>query len=153
MTVGEAVDAVDADIRDHRITVDATGLFTLTRHIDLLCHLTTRTAAEAEYQLTPNIAALPPATTLGASASHLGRAVAHYAQALTPLTALTTNAQTTPQQQVDALGHHNSLRIHLDDAGRALAAARTALEAKHPLPAVSPPAPALPHDPTVRRRA
>lgn len=150
MTALDALDAVAADIRDHPITVSGTGLFTAMRHIGLLCHLTARTAADTEYQLTPNTADLPPATVLGASTGRLGQAAAHYAQALAPLITLTTAAQATFQQQLDALG---SLRDHLDGASRALASARTTLEAKQPRPAVSPPAPGLPHDPTVRRRA
>ncbi|MFF1297268.1 MULTISPECIES: hypothetical protein [unclassified Streptomyces] len=35
----EAVDAVIADLRDHRITVDGSGRFTATRQITLLCHI------------------------------------------------------------------------------------------------------------------
>ncbi|MFE2063059.1 hypothetical protein ACFXDH_11725 [Streptomyces sp. NPDC059467] len=153
MTALDAVDAVTADIHDHRITVDDTGLFNAMRHIDLLCHLTTRMAADAEYQLAPNIADLPPAKTLGVSAGHLGQAVAHYTQALAPLITLTTTARDTLQHKLDSLGHHSSLRIHLDDAGRALAAARTALEVQQPLAAASAPAPAPRRAPTVRRRA
>lgn len=153
MTALDAVDAVTADIRDHRITVDGTGLFNVMRHINLLCHLTARMAADAEYQLAPNIADLPPAKTLGASAGHLGQAIAHYTQALAPLITLTTTAQDTFQKKLEALGHHSSLRIHLDGAGRALAAARTSLEVQQPLPTVSAPAPASRHDSSVRRRA
>lgn len=123
MTTLHALDAVDADIRDHRITVDGTGLFNVMRHIDLLCHLTARMAADAEYQRAPNVRDLPPAKALGASAGHLGQAIAHYTQALAPLITLTTAAQDTRQQKLDALGHHSSLRIHLDGAGRVLAAA------------------------------
>ncbi|MFI1210017.1 hypothetical protein ACH4UV_20665 [Streptomyces sp. NPDC020802] len=33
----EAVDAVIADMRDHRITGDGSGLFTAARHIGLVC--------------------------------------------------------------------------------------------------------------------
>ncbi|MGW5096395.1 hypothetical protein ACWEQ1_17680 [Streptomyces nodosus] len=153
MTALGAVDAVTADIRDHHVTLDGTGLFNVIRHIDLLCHLTARMAADAEYQLAPNIADLPPAKTLGASAGHLGQAIAHYTQALAPLITLTTTAQDTLQQKLDSPGHHSSLRIHLDGAGRALAAARTALKVRQPLAAASAPAPAPRHAPTVRRRA
>ncbi|MEU4173770.1 hypothetical protein [Streptomyces sp. NPDC026589] len=153
MTALDAVDAVTADIRDHRITVDGTGLFNVMRHIGLLCHLTARMAADAEYQLTPNVADLPPAKNLGASAGHLGQAVAHYSQAVAPLITLTTTARDTLQQKLDAFGHHSSLRIHLDGGSRALAAARTALEAQQPLTAASAPAPAPRQAPTIRRRA
>ncbi|MFI1677393.1 hypothetical protein [Streptomyces sp. NPDC020607] len=48
MTALDAVDAVTADIRDHRITADGTGLFNVMRHINLLCHLTAGVAADAE---------------------------------------------------------------------------------------------------------
>ncbi|WP_433919802.1 hypothetical protein OIE50_38855 [Streptomyces canus] len=41
----EAVDAVIADLRDHRITVDGSGLFTTTRQITLLCHIAARMPA------------------------------------------------------------------------------------------------------------
>ncbi|MFD6434356.1 hypothetical protein [Streptomyces venezuelae] len=153
MTALGALDAVSADIRDHRITADDTGLFNVMRHINLLCHLTARMAADAEYQLAPNARELPAAKTLGASAGHLGQAVAHYAQVLAPLITLTTTAQDTFQKELDALGHHSSLRIHLDGGGRALAAARTALEVPQPLPAAGPPAPVPRHDSTARRRA
>ncbi|WP_435285397.1 hypothetical protein [Streptomyces bacillaris] len=150
----QALDAVTADIRGHRITVDSTGLFNATRHIGLLCHLAARMAADAEYQLSPNIADLPPAEHLGASAGHLGQAVAHYTQALAPLLVLTTTAQDTPRQKLDSLDHHNRLRSHLDAAGRALAAARTVLAVPQPLTAPSRPAPApLRSSSAVRRRA
>jgi hypothetical protein len=153
MSPRQAVDAVTADIRDHHITADGTGLFNATRHIGLLCHLAARMAADVEYQLAPNIADLPPAETLGASAGHLGRAIAHYAQALAPFIILTTTAQDTLQQKLDSLDHHSRLRIHLDDAGRALAAARTALEVPRPPAAASPPAAVPLHALAVRRRA
>ncbi|MEV0038880.1 hypothetical protein [Streptomyces sp. NPDC050804] len=153
MSPRQAVDAVTADIRDHHISVDGTGLFNATRHIDLLCHLAARMAADVEHQLAPNIADLPPAETLGASAGHLGRAIAHYTQALAPLIILTTAAQDTLQQKLDSLDHHSRLRIHLDDAGRALAAARTALEVPRPPTVPSAPAPAPLRAPAVRRRA
>ncbi|MFB6553804.1 hypothetical protein [Streptomyces sp. NPDC056405] len=153
MTPLDALDAVTADVRDHPVTLDGTGLFTAMRHIDLLCHLTARMAADTEYQLAPNNAGLPPATTLAASAGQLGQAIAHYTQALTPLITLTAARQDTLQQKLDALGHHSSLRIHLQEAGRALAAARTAMEVQQPRATASPPAPAPQHGPTVRRRA
>jgi hypothetical protein len=153
MSPRQAVDAVTADIRDHHITVDGTGLFNATRHIALLCHLTARMSADVEYQLDPNIADLPPAENLGASAGHLGQAIAHYTQALAPLITLTTTAQDTLQQKLDSLDDHSRLRIHLDDARRALAAARTALEVPRPPAASSAPIPAPLPAPTVRRRA
>lgn len=82
---------------------------------------------------------------------HLGRALAHYTQALTPLIALTT----TVQHKLDSLDNHSRLLAHLDDAGRALSAARTALEAPQPpaAPSAPAPAPSAPLAPAARRRA
>ncbi|WP_367435042.1 hypothetical protein [Streptomyces celluloflavus] len=153
MSPRQAVDAVIADIRDHHITADGIGLFNATRHIDLLCHLTARMAADVEYQLAPLISGLPSAGPLGETAACLGRAIAHYTQALPPLITLTTGPQDTLQQKLDSLDHHSRLRVHLDDAGRALTAARTALEVPQPPAVPSAPAPAPAHAPAVRRRA
>ncbi|MET8921631.1 hypothetical protein ABZW26_04370 [Streptomyces sp. NPDC004623] len=155
MSPRHAVDAVAADIHDHHITVDGTGLFNATRHIGLLCHLTSRMTADTEYQLAPNITGLPPAEILGTAAGHLGRAIAHYTQALTPLVTLTTTVQHTLQHKLDSLDHHSRLLAHLDDAGRALTAARTALEAPQPpaAPSAPAPAPSAPLAPAARRRA
>ncbi|MFF4361558.1 hypothetical protein [Streptomyces sp. NPDC001604] len=148
------MDAVIADLREHRITGDGIGLFTATRHIGLLCHLTARMAADVEYQLAPNIAGLPPAEALGQTTGHLGRTIAHYTQALAPLVALArTGAQATPPKQLDAIDQHTRLRVHLDDAGQSLAAARACLGTpRRPVTqrttaAISVPAP------TVRRRS
>ncbi|MGW2137700.1 hypothetical protein ACWCW2_17035 [Streptomyces sp. NPDC001773] len=152
MSPRQAVDAVTADIRDHRITADGTGLFDVTRHVGLLCHLAARMAADTEYQLAPNSAGLPPAENLSTSAGHLGKAIAHYTQALAPLLVLTTTAQDTLQQRLDSLDHRSRLRNHLDDGGRALAAAHTALEAPRPPATSSAPAPAPLRAPAVRRR-
>ncbi|MCA1221305.1 hypothetical protein [Streptomyces sp. 8L] len=149
MTALDAVDAVTADIRDHRITLDDAGVFNVMRHIDLLCHLTARMAADAEYQLAPNIADLPPAEGLGRSTGHLGRAVAHYAQTLSPLV---TAAQNTLPPTVGSLDDHRT-RAHLDAAEQALAAARTALDTPRPPAASSALVPAPPHAPAVRRLA
>jgi hypothetical protein len=154
MSPRQAVDAVSADISDHPITVDGTGLFNAMRHIGLLCHLAAGTAAAIEYQLASNTTGdLPPVETLGRSAGHLGRAVAHYTQALAPLITLTTAAQDTLQHKLGALNDHSCLRVHLDDAGRALAAARTALETPQPSAVPGAPAPVPPLAPAVRRRA
>jgi hypothetical protein len=150
----EAVDAVIADMRDHRITVDGSGLFTATRHIGLLCHLAARVAAAAEYQLAPNIAGIPPAEALGQTTGHLGRAIAGYTQALAPLVALAQpRAQARLQTQLDAIDQVSHLRVHLDNAGQALAAARACLGAPRrpttPSTTAAVPVPA----PTVRRRS
>ncbi|MFD9925816.1 hypothetical protein ACFWZK_06530 [[Kitasatospora] papulosa] len=135
--------------------MDGTGLFNATRHIGLLCHLTSRMTADAEYQLAPNIAGHPPAHILGRTAGHLGRAITHYTQALTPLITLTTTGQHTLQHKLDSLDHHSRLQAHLGDAGRALTAARTALEAPQPpaAPSAPAPAPSAPLAPAARRRA
>ncbi|MFD3580865.1 hypothetical protein [Streptomyces sp. NPDC058683] len=152
MSPRQAADAVTADIRDHPISADGTGLSNATRHIDLLCRLAARMAADAKYQLAPNITDLPPAETLGASAGHVGRAIAHYTRTLAPLITLTTTVRDTLQQRLDSLDHHSRLRVHLDDARRALAAVRTALEVPRPTAAASAPAPAPLPAPAVRRR-
>ncbi|MGQ4435324.1 MULTISPECIES: hypothetical protein [unclassified Streptomyces] len=141
-----------ADIPDHRDTLDTTGLFNAMRHIDLLYRLTARIAAGVEYQLAPDTAALPPATTLTASADHLGQAIAHHTQALAPLIALAATRKRTLRQKLDALDHHSSLRIHLLGGGQVLAAARAAQEGHQSRPTVSASAPARRHDATVRRR-
>ncbi|MGW2721051.1 hypothetical protein [Streptomyces sp. NPDC001492] len=150
----EAVDAVMADLREHRITGDGNGLFTATRHIGLLCHLAASMAADVEYQLAPNIAGLPPAEALGQTTGHLGRAIAHYTQALAPLVALARpGAQTTLQKQLDAVGLHSRLRVHLDDADQALAVARACLGTPRRPAAPSTTAAISVPAPTVRRRS
>lgn len=150
----EAVDAVIADMHDHRITGDGSGLFTATRHIGLLCHLAARMATDAEYQLAPNIAGLPPAEALGQTTGHLGRAIAHYAQALSPLVTLAQpGAQATLQKQLDAIDQHSRLRVHLDDAGQALAAARACLGVPRRPATPSTTATVCVQTPAVRRRS
>ncbi|MGW1194523.1 hypothetical protein ACWD4B_01490 [Streptomyces sp. NPDC002536] len=152
----EALDAVITDISGHRITGDGSGLFTAIRHIDLLCHLTALIAADTEYRLAPDrpdAPARPSADALSQAASHIGRAVAHYTQALAPLVALAEpGAQDTIQKKFHAIDHHSRLRMHLDDAGQALAAAHSSLAGRHH-PA-SPRKPALPpaNTPAVRTR-
>lgn len=80
------------------------------------------------------------------------KAIAHYTQALAPLLVLTTTAQETLQQKLDSLDHHSLLRIHLDDGGRALVAARTALDAPRPPATSRAPAPAPLRVTATRRR-
>ncbi|MFE0188018.1 hypothetical protein [Streptomyces sp. NPDC058989] len=132
----EALNAVIADMRDHRITGDGSGLFTAIRHVDLLCHLTARMAADAEYRLVPDRPGTPArhaADALGQATGHLGRAIAHYTQALAPLIALAKpDAQPTLQRQFHAIDHHSRLCVHLDDASQALAAAHASLAARAP---------------------
>ncbi|WP_411140992.1 hypothetical protein [Streptomyces sp. x-80] len=111
-------------------------------------------AADVEHQLPPDMSGLQPAEPLAETAAHLSRAVIHYAQALAPLITLTTGPQDTLQQQLDSQDHHSRLRlrVHLDGASRALAAARTALEAPQPPAVPNAPAPAPAHAPAARRR-
>ncbi|MCZ4124134.1 hypothetical protein [Streptomyces sp. H39-S7] len=142
-----------ADIPDYPITADDTSLFNSMRQGSLLCHLAASMAADVEYQLVWNVCDLPPAKRLGRSVGQLGQAIAHSTQALAPLIALTTTAQDTLQQKVDALEHHSRLRIHLDDADRALVSARTALEDPLSPTVTSAPTPAPSHALAVRRRA
>ncbi|MFF0740613.1 hypothetical protein ACFYVL_09440 [Streptomyces sp. NPDC004111] len=144
MSAEQAVDAVLTDIRDHSISADRHGLFHVTRHLSLLCHLTARFAGEAEYQLSPNAAGLPPRQSLARTAVHLGKAVGHYTQALPPLHGLAAQAPGTLPQQLEAIGLHSRLRVQLDDARQALESARTALHGPppHTVPASRPAAPA-----------
>ncbi|MFJ9900698.1 hypothetical protein ACIQPR_45980 [Streptomyces sp. NPDC091280] len=128
----QAVGAVLSDLREHRVTGDGDGLFTATRHIGLLCHLAARMASDIEYQLVANSSGLFTAQTLGETTGHLGQAIAHYTQALAPLAALAQPAAQAPlQQQADAIDRHRHLRVHLHDAGQALAAARACLQVPH----------------------
>ncbi|MFI9719799.1 hypothetical protein ACIHFE_09115 [Streptomyces sp. NPDC052396] len=131
----EALNAVIADMREHHITGDGSGLFTAIRRVDLLCHLAARMAADTGYRLVPGrpgARARHSADTLGQATGHIGRAVAHYTQALAPLVALAKpDAQTTIQQQFHAIDHHSRLRMHLDDAGQAMAAAHASLAGYH----------------------
>ncbi|GAA4010062.1 hypothetical protein [Streptomyces plumbiresistens] len=152
----EAVDAVAADLRDHPIPGDRHGLFTASRHIELLCALASRLAGGAEYLHNHDSAggpATPSAENLSQTAARVGRAIAHYTQALAPLVSLAQpGSQATLQQQLDAIDLHSRLRIHLDDAGRALAEARVCLRPRRsttPAATATVPVPA----PTARRRS
>lgn len=156
MELSEALDAVADDIRDHRITPDGHGLFTAIRHVDLLCHLVARTAADAEYRLPPahpDAPARPSAEVLGLMAGHLGRAVAHYTQALAPLVSFARPAPASLQGQLDAIDLHRRLRVHLDDAGQSLEAARACLGGPRRPPTPSTAAAVPRHAATVRRSA
>ncbi len=129
-----AVDAVTADMNDHPATPDSTGLFHATRHTALLSHLTAQVAAAVEYQLTQNTTSLPPAATLSRTAVHLGRAVAHHAQALDALLPLATSTRSTLNEQVAAIDQQRSLRVHLTNAHAALTEARILLHASPSAP-------------------
>ncbi|WP_406463315.1 hypothetical protein OH768_47670 [Streptomyces sp. NBC_01622] len=156
MELSEALDAVAADVRDHRITPDFYGLFTAIRHVDLLCHLVARTAADSEYRLlpaNPDAPARPSAEVLGLMAGHLGRAVAHYTQALAPLVSFTRPTPASLQGQLDTIDLHRRLHVHLDDAGQALEAARACLDGPRRPPTPSTAAPVPRRTATVRRSA
>ncbi|MEV0577104.1 hypothetical protein [Streptomyces sp. NPDC050392] len=141
-----AVDAVITDVHQFRIPGDANGLFTATRHVSLLCHLAARMAAETEYALGPSVKKSPPAAAFCQTSGHLGHAVAHYTQALTPLVALATRgSQVTLSQQLDGVEEHRRLRVHLHDGAQALTAARDCLHAaSRPTPARTPVPPRMP---------
>ncbi|MGZ2361544.1 hypothetical protein LRE75_33515 [Streptomyces sp. 372A] len=155
LSPGLALEAVIADTRDHPITPDGTGLYTVTRHIELLCQLAARTAAETEYQLAPSSAGLPSAKVLALGTGHLGKAIAHYTQTLIPLLYLPAAKEETEQQRWLVAEHRGALQIHLNGARTALADAHAVLsppQAPAPVvPAASAPAP--PHTPGPRGRS
>lgn len=79
MTIIKGLDAVLADLRDHPISPDSSGLFNAMRHIDLLCHLTSRATGETQYCLFydhADAADQARAEPLSQAAGHLGRATA-----------------------------------------------------------------------------
>ncbi|MFI6354484.1 hypothetical protein ACIBJF_17930 [Streptomyces sp. NPDC050743] len=87
MTVQEALDAVLVDLLDHPLTAPSGSVFTVLRHIDLLCHLTARAAGDAQFGLACNHAdAADQARVepLSRAAAHLGGATAHYTLVLAP---------------------------------------------------------------------
>ncbi|WP_446038090.1 hypothetical protein [Streptomyces sp. SID1121] len=139
MTPLDAVDAVTADIRDHRITPDGTGLFNAVRHIDLLSHLVRRFADDACQHLGQTHHPSPSGHLtegLTGAVVPLAEAVLHYTRALVPLTALNTSPTTTLAARTDALQHHSLLRTELAAAVCSLGTARAAIHA--PTSAASP---------------
>lgn len=136
MTLLEACDAVLADLLGHPVTPDSLGLSTVLRHIDLLCHLTALVTGETQYCVffdhgDDTYAA--QAEPFSQAAGHLGRATAHYAQALAPVLVLcTSGAQSTPRQPLDTLDLHSRLRVHLAGAVSALSEARRYLTPQRP---------------------
>ncbi|MEU1300358.1 MULTISPECIES: hypothetical protein [Streptomyces] len=87
MRVTEGLGAVLADLLDHPITSASNRVFTVMRHIDFLCHLTTRATGEAHFGLVydhADAAAQAVVEPLSRAAAHLGRAAAHYTLALAP---------------------------------------------------------------------
>ncbi|GGZ79527.1 hypothetical protein [Streptomyces bluensis] len=134
--MGAALDAVIADIREHRIAGGPGGFFTALRHIELLGHLAIRLAGDAHHHLNEGqqtSSARHPAETLSQTAGHIGHAVAHYTLALTPLAALAQpGAPTTLDWQLDAIDRHRDLHAHLSHAHQALDEARASLTSLNP---------------------
>ncbi|MFJ8112350.1 hypothetical protein, partial [Streptomyces sp. NPDC096132] len=116
MTLVEGLDAVLTDLLDHPVTPDSRGLSTMLQHIDLLCHLTARVTGETQYCLFfdhADAADQARAEPFSRAAGHIGRATAHYAQAVAPVPALCrSGAQQTLQKQLDAIDIHDRLRVH-----------------------------------------
>ncbi|MEV6807788.1 hypothetical protein [Streptomyces sp. NPDC051132] len=155
MTMVEAIDAVTADLLDHQVAAFPYGVFTVMRHIDLLCHLTARAADDAHFGLAYEHA--DPADQarvepLSRTAAHLGRATARYTLALAPSLTLhlsDPDAPSTPHSQLDRLDAHSRLVRHAHGALLALSHARTCLTTPLPpggqtTPAVLPPVPSPP---------
>ncbi|MFI9423419.1 hypothetical protein ACIG54_07610 [Streptomyces achromogenes] len=146
MTMTEAIDAVVADLLHHPVAASPHGVFTVMRHIDLLCHLTARAVGDAHFGLACEHA--DPADQervepLARAAAHLGRATAHYTLALAPVIALSkSDAPSTPNKQLDAIDALSQLTKQVHDALPALSDARTCLST--PLPPGGQAAPAAP---------
>ncbi|MER7986550.1 hypothetical protein ABTY53_13245 [Streptomyces noursei] len=142
MTSAEALDAVLDDLRTYRVDPGAGGYFTALRQVDLLAHLALRFTGDAYHTHTGDIESDNPtqdALTAHQTAATIGRAFAHYTQALPALTKASDPAtQTTLKGQVAALTHHSALRRHLDTAQRTLDEARHVLKGVTPLPTNSP---------------
>ncbi|MFI5795887.1 hypothetical protein [Streptomyces sp. NPDC051677] len=133
-----ALDAVIADIREHQIAGGPGGFFTALRHIELLGHLAIRLAGDAHRHLNEDqqiSSARHPAETLSQTAGHVGRAVAHYTLALTPLAARAKpGARASLDWQLDAIDRHRDLHVHLSHAHQALDEARASLTGLNPAP-------------------
>ncbi|KMS74093.1 hypothetical protein ACM01_15840 [Streptomyces viridochromogenes] len=131
MTLEEALDAVRAHLLAHPTPATADSVFTVLRHIDLLCHLTARAAGDAQFGLAYDQASAAEQARvepLSRAAAHLGRATAHYTLILAPAIALSrVGAQTTLQKQLDSIDIH----VYFHDALRALSDARTCLTVPH----------------------
>ncbi|WP_147481268.1 hypothetical protein [Streptomyces shenzhenensis] len=138
MTVTEGLDAVLTDLLDHPITTASNRVFTVMRHIDLLCHLTTRATGEAHFGLVydhADAAAQAAVEPLSRATAHLGRAAAHYTLTLAPaLALLKANTQSTLQQQLGAIHVQSQLSVHFHDALRALTEPHQPSEHTMPVP-------------------
>ncbi|MFF5438883.1 hypothetical protein [Streptomyces achromogenes] len=149
MTMVEAIDAVTADLLDHQAAASPHSVFTVMRHIELLCYLTARAANDAHFGIAYEHA--DPADQvepLCRAAAHLGRATAHYTLALSPVLALSKpDARSTVHKQLDAIEALSRLTKQVHDALLALSDARTCMTTPLPPggqapPAVPPPVPA-----------
>ncbi|WP_411140993.1 hypothetical protein [Streptomyces sp. x-80] len=142
LTSAEALDAVLDDLRTYRVNPGAGGHFNALRQADLLGHLALRFAGDAYHTHTGDIESANPtqdALTAHQTAATIGRAFAHYTQALPALTKASDPAnQSTLKGQVEALTHHSALRRHLDAAQRTLDEARHVFNGVTPLPTNSP---------------
>jgi hypothetical protein len=136
MTMVEAIDAVVADLLDHPVAASPYGVFTVMRHIDLLCHLTARAVGDAHFGLVHEHA--DPADQarvepLGRAAAHLGRATAHYALALAPVLALSKpDARSITHKRLESIDALSQITKQVHDALYALSDARTCMTS--PLP-------------------
>ncbi|MGW8697617.1 hypothetical protein ACWGOK_11940 [Streptomyces eurythermus] len=144
MTMAEAIDAVIADLLHHPVAASPHGVFTVMRHIDLLCHLTARAVGDAHFGLACEHA--DPADQervepLGRAAAHLGRATAHCTLALAPVIAL-SKSDVRSAKQLDVFDALSQLTKQVHDALLALSDARTCLTT--PLPPGGQAAPAAP---------
>ncbi|AIA06640.1 hypothetical protein O1L55_30145 [Streptomyces albulus] len=142
MTSAEALDAVLDDLRTYRVDPGAGGQFTALRQVDLLGHLALRFTGDGYHTHTGDIESDNPtqdALTAHQTAATIGRAFAHYTQALPALTqASDPTNHTTLKGQLAALNHHSALRQHLHAAQSTLEEARHVLTGVTPLPTNSP---------------
>ncbi|MFG2232705.1 hypothetical protein ACGFNX_22310 [Streptomyces sp. NPDC048723] len=135
LTPREAVDAVTADIRAlNPLPADAHGLFTATRHIDLLTAVLARLAGDAHYFSCARDSSKDAEISdrLAATAVPLAQILAHYSQALVPLTRL---ARTTPPSTaaLDRIEVHQHLVAATELLIHAQAAVRKPVRAAAPV--------------------
>ncbi|WP_043267054.1 hypothetical protein [Streptomyces sp. CT34] len=139
MTCREALDSVLTDIRAHPVDAGPDGFFTALRHVDILGYLASMFTGHAHHVLAGDIQTTTPSQEALASsqaAATIGRALAHYTQALPALAKVSdpVSHTTTVGAQLEALPHHTALRRHLDAAQRTLDEARIALADTTPRP-------------------
>ncbi|QPP05191.1 hypothetical protein G4Z16_00960 [Streptomyces bathyalis] len=158
LSPAQALNAVIADIDAHPIQPGgSTGLFTATRHIDLLSHLARRLAGDAYYyaeQAEHRPAdAQRMAGLLATACRPVTQALQHYVQALAPLGDLRTppdEADTAAVVKAEGLrrtvdSHLRQARTALDLTGEVLTTSDGAAKAARPhpghTPGSAPPAP------------